>query len=96
MFTCEACGQPGAGYCPVVSEHGPAEAAYFHPHCYAMKGLDEGLTEYTNLKNYRSAVVTSRSSTGSTVAHRPKGSMYKVRLQVRYSRKSVQPTLRRL
>lgn len=53
MFTCSICGQPGGSYCPTVEEHGTALEGFVHPHCYALKGKDEGIKEATTLQRFR-------------------------------------------
>jgi hypothetical protein len=98
MFDCEACGQPGASYCPLVTDQGDPIEGYYHPTCYSKEPVQEdtilrgtaswGLSNITKARC--SGLFRTKPTRGFVYLAVPKckaGPMRKLRLPVGYKSK---------
>jgi hypothetical protein len=80
---CAACGVSGACYCSVQGETGDPAGDWFHPLCFAKKGLEDSVYLYGDRRNR-----------GSSVPHGQAGHVRKVRAQCRNAGKPVSGRVR--
>lgn len=96
MFVCSVCGQPGGSYCPTVDkEFGVALDEYVHPHCLALRAINEGSQEATTLRTgTRSHSV--RGLGGATLSKRTWNPMHRLRIPIGRAHQSNPLTLHRM